>query len=141
MDGIFFIPSLFVIAVAFGYRYVIRRKPLGIRGWFVSVSLAIFLSFALPLAYGVWLPDVFGKQHTLCSATTSTGYQISIVQYWNHVDFYTTETRITSPDGVTSISVLDGDASKNWGATLEVDPSEKSATYRLPSGRTGEITW
>ncbi|MGL5016543.1 MAG: hypothetical protein ACRDBP_00295 [Luteolibacter sp.] len=141
MDGIFFIPSLFVIAVAFGYRYVIRRKPLGIRGWLVSVSLVVFLSFFLPLIYGVWLPDVFGKQHTLCSATTSTGYQISIVQYWNHVDFYTTEARIAGPDGVTSLSLLDGDASKAWSATLEVDPSEKSATFKLPNGRSGEITW
>jgi hypothetical protein len=141
MDGIFFIPSLIVIAMAFGYRYVIRRKPLGIRGWFVSASLALFLSLVLPLAMGVWLPDVFGKQHTLCSATTSTGYQISIVQYWNHVDFYTTEARITSPEGVTSISLLDGDASKTWSATLEIDSSQKGATYRLPNGRIGEITW
>ncbi len=141
MNGIFFIPSLFVIAVAFGYRYVIRRKPLGIRGWLVSVSLVLFLSLFLPLVYGVWLPDVFGKQHTLCSATTSTGYQISIVQYWNHVDFYTTEARITPPDGVTSIHVLDGDASKTWGAILEVDLSEKSATFKLPNGRSGPITW
>src|SRR6476620_5481322 len=98
MDGIFFIPSLFVIAVACGYFYLIHRKPLGIRGWFVSASLAIFLSLVLPLAMGVWLPDIFGKQHTLSSTTTSTGYHVSIVQYWNHVDFYTTEARVTAPD-------------------------------------------
>jgi hypothetical protein len=141
MDGIFFIPTLFVIALAFGYRYAVRRKPLRLRGWLASASLVIFLSLFLPLVYGVWLPDVFGKQHTLCSATTSTGYQISIVQYWNHVDFYTTETRVTSPGGVTAISILDGDASKTWSATLEIDPSQKSATYRLPDGRCADITW
>ena len=107
----------------------------------VTLSLAVFLSFALPLVYGVWLPDVFGKQHTLCSARTSTGYQISIVQYWNHVDFYTTEARITGPDGVTSISTIDGDASKTWSATLEIDSSQKGATYRLPDGKIGKLTW
>jgi hypothetical protein len=141
MDGIFFIPSLIVLAMAFGYRYVIRRKPLGIRGWLVSLLLVVFLSLGLPLVYGVWLPDVFGKQHTLCSATTSTGHRVSIVQYWNHVDFYTTEARISDPDGVTSVSLIDGDASKSWGAVLEIHPSQKSATYRLPNGRVGTITW
>lgn len=141
MDGIFFIPSLFVIAVAFGYRYVIRRKPLGIEGWLVSVSLVVFLSFFLPLIYGVWLPDVFGKQHTLCSATTKSGHSVSIVQYWNHVDFYTTEARVTSPGGVTTTTLIDGDAAKSWSATLEIDPSQTSATYRIPNGRTATITW
>lgn len=141
MDGLLFIPSLIVLTIAFGWRYAIRRKPLGTQGWLVTLSLAIFLSFALPLVYGVWLPDVFGKQHTLCSATTSTGHRVSIVQYWNHVDFYTTEARITSPDGVTSISTIDGDASKTWSAILEIDPSQKGATYRLPNGRSGEIIW
>ncbi len=141
MDGIFFIPSLCVIAMAFGYRYVIRRKSLGIRGWLVSAFLALFFSLVLPLAMGVWLPDVFGKAHTLCSATTSTGYQISIVQYWNHVDFYTTEARVTDPDGVTSITVIDGDAAKSWSATLEIDRSQTGATYRIANGRTDTITW
>ena len=141
MDGIFFIPSLFVIAMAFGYRYVIRRKPLGIRGWLVCASLSVFLSLFLPLAYGVWLPDVFGKQHTLCSVTTSTGDQINIVQYWNHVDFYSTEARITNPGGVTSMILIDGDASKSWSATLEIDPSQSMATYKLPDGRSGKLAW
>jgi hypothetical protein len=141
MDGIFFIPSFFVITLAFGYRYVVRRRPLGIRGWLISTSLAVFLSFILPMAMGVWLPDVFGKQHTLCAATTSTSYRISLVQYWNHVDFYTTEARITSPDGMTSISLIDGDASKTWNASLKIDPAEKGATYTLPDGRSGTLTW
>ncbi len=141
MDGIFFIPSLIVFTMAFGYRYVIRRKPLGMRGWLVSISLALFLSVMLPLAMGVWLPDISGTQHTLCSATTKSGHRISIVQYWNHVDFYTTEARVTSPDGVTRISIIDGDASKTWSATLEIDPSQKSAIYKLPNGRTGGLTW
>jgi hypothetical protein len=141
MDGIFFIPSLVVIALAFGYRYVIRRKPLGMRGGLASASAVVFLSFGLPLVYGVWLPDVFGKQHTLCSATTSTGYQVSIVQYWNHVDFYTTEARITAPGGATSIIPIDGDAAKSWGAALEMDPSQTLATYRLPDGKSGKLAW
>lgn len=141
MDGIFLIPSLIVFTMAFGYRYVIRRKPLGIRGWLVSISLVLFLSVMLPLAMGVWLPDISGTQHTLCSATTKSGHRISIVQYWNHVDFYTTEARVTSPDGVTVISMVDGDASKTWSATLEIDPSQKSAIYKLPDGRTGGLTW
>ncbi len=141
MNGIFLIPSLVVITMAFGYRYVICRKPLGKPGWLVTCSLAIFLSLVLPLAIGVWLPDVFGKEHVLCSATTSSGHRISLVQYWNHVDFYTTEARVTGPDDVSSITVIDGDASKTWSATLAIDPSQTSATYQIPGGRSGQITW
>ena len=141
MDGLLFIPSLIVLTMAFGYRYVVRRKPLGIQGWLVSTSLALFFSLALPSAMGVWPPDVFGTQHTLCSATTSTGYRVSIVQYWNHVDFYTTEARVTDPDGMTSISILDGDASKAWTAIVEIDSAQKDATFKLSDGRSGKITW
>lgn len=141
MDLIPFIPALFVLMLAFGYRYVIRRKSPSLRGWLVLSSLAVFLSVALPQGWGVWLPDVFGTQHTLCSATTVKGHRISIVQYWNHVDFYTTEARVTAPNGVTSVSTLDGDASKTWSATIQIDPSQTSATYKLPSGRSDTITW
>ncbi len=141
MNVIFFIPLLVVVILIYGYRQVIRKRPLGIRGWLISIALILILGLGIPLAYGVWLPDIFGKQHTLCSVSTSTGYQVSIVQYWNHVDFYTTEAQITSPDGITSISLIDGDASKIWSATLKIDPAEKGTTYTLPNGRSGTFTW
>jgi hypothetical protein len=117
-------------------------RPVVLVGLLVAAALSLVLGLALPLAIGVWLPDVFsGKQHTLCSATSATGHRISIVHYWNHVDFYTTEARVTSPDEITSTTLIDGDASKTWGATLEIDPSQKGATYTLPDGRIGNIIW
>jgi hypothetical protein len=141
MDAIPLFPLLCVITMTLVYRYVVRRRPLGIRGWVVSSLLVAFLSLSLPLGWGIWLPDIFGTTHTLGSATTSSGHRISIVQYWNHQDFYTTEMRVTGPDGVTVTSVLDGDASKRWSATLELDPSQKSATLTYPDGLTGKLTW
>jgi hypothetical protein len=117
-------------------------RPAVMVGCFVAVLTVISVGLALPLAIGVWLPDVFsGKQHTLCSATTASGHRIRIVHYWNHVDFYSTEARVTSPDGVTSITLIDGDASKTWSASLEIDASQKAATYRLPNGRIGDLIW
>lgn len=109
--------------------------------WLITISLTLILGFFLPLGIGIWLPDVFGQRHTLCSKTTSTGDRISIVHYWNNVDFYNTELHVTAPDGTTSISILDGDASKTWSASIEIDPSEKSGRFRLPNGRVGELTW
>ena len=138
---ILFIPALIVIGMALAYRFVIHRKPLGTRGWLISTSATFVLSLVLLTSWGIWLPDVFGKQHTLCSATTATGHRISIVQYWNHVDFYTTEARVIGPDGVTSVTVIDGDASKTWSARLEIDPSQNLATYWIPTGRTDTLTW
>lgn len=109
--------------------------------WIALLSLAMILGVVHPLIWGVWLPDVFGKQHILCSETTRSGHWIRIVQYWNHVDFYTTEARVTGPDGLTEITLIDGDASKSWGARLEMDPSQTRATYTIPGGRTDTITW
>lgn len=116
-------------------------RPALIVGCLVAVLAVISAGLALPLAIGIWLPDLSGKQHTLCSATSASGHQASIVHYWNHVDFYTTEARVTSPDGVTSTTLIDGDAGKTWSAALEIDPSQKSATYRIPDGRTGTLIW
>jgi hypothetical protein len=110
-------------------------------GCLVAVLAVISTGLVLPLVIGVWLPDLAGKPHTLCSAISASGHRVSIVHYWNHVDFYTTEARVTSPAGVTSIALIDGDASKTWGAALEIDPSQPRATFWLPNGRTGEITW
>lgn len=134
------IPAWGIVILALIHRFAIRRRPFGLWGWIVSVSLAVMAGFAVPLKYGVWLPDVFGKQHTLCSATASTGHRINLVQYWNHIDFYTLEARITKPDGITSVSTLDGDASKIWKIEIEIDPSQTSATYRY-AGRTGSVAW
>ena len=116
-------------------------RPVVIIGCFVAVFAVLAVGLALPLSIGIWLPDIFGKQHTLCSATTSTGHRIRIVHYWNHADFYNTEARVTSPDGATSVILIDGDASKTWSATLAVHPSQKGATYQLPDGRISEIKW
>ena len=140
LNLIFFIPLITVIAAAAAYRLVSRRKSFGPVGWLI-LTISLLVAAILPLGCGVWLPDIFGKQSILCSATASTGHRISIVQYWNHVDFYTTEARLTSPDGATSVTLLDGDASKSWSGTLEIDPPQKSAAFRLLEGRTGVISW
>ncbi len=143
LDLIFFIPLLTVIALAATCRLVFRRKSSGPLGWLglTSVTIALLIAAVLPLGYGVWLPDIFGPQHTLCSATSSSGHRVSIIQYWNHEDFYTTEARVTDPDGVTVITLLDGDDGKAWTATLHLDPSQTSATFTIPDGLTGRITW
>lgn len=35
----------------------------------------------------------------------------------------------------------EGPARKSWEAMIEIDPSQKGATYRLATGLTGRITW
>ncbi len=140
LNLIFFIPLLTVIGVAATYRLVSRRKSFGPLGW-LTLTISLLIAAVLPLGSGVWLPDIFGMEHTLCSATTSTGQRVSIVQYWNYVDFYTTEARVIGPDGVPSVTVIDGDASKTWSARLEIDPSQNRATYWIPTGRTDTLTW
>jgi hypothetical protein len=49
------------------------------------------------------------------------------VQYWNRVDFYSTELRVTSPGGSTETHTLDGDDSKSWRLPLVVDEQRQTA--------------
>jgi hypothetical protein len=141
MDPIPFIPLLLVMAAASGYRFLFRGRPMGLRDWlatFVALAIAVFL----PLDWGIWLPDIPGQHNTLASATTPSGHRITVVQYWNHIDFYTTEARVTAPNGVTTVMVQDDDASKEWSTSIQIDPSQNRATFLLSGGRrTGMVTW
>jgi hypothetical protein len=104
------------------------------------VVLVIFL--LMPLLAGVWLPDVFfARKHTLASHTLTNGYSFRVVQYWNRVDFYTTELHVTTPDGSTEVHVLDGDDSKSWRLPLLVDQYRRTATVTLGGGRVRTVEW
>jgi hypothetical protein len=96
----------------------------------------------MPLLMGVWLPDVFfARKHTLASDTLANGYSFRVVQYWNRIDFYTTELEVTSPYGQTEVHTLDGDDSKSWRLPLVVDELRRTATVTLGGGRVREVTW
>ena len=100
----------------------------------------IFLLF--PLIVGVWLPDVFfANEHTLASTTLSTGHRFRVVQYWNRRDFYSTELRVTSPQGHTEVHTLDGDDSKSWRIPLVIDEQNGIATVTLGLGRVRTVNW
>ncbi len=107
---------------------------------FLFVIAVVFL--LVPLLMGVWLPDVFlANEHTLASVTLTNGYSFRVVQYWNRGDFYTTELRITSPDGHAEAHTLDGDDSKSWRLPLSVDQSGRTATVTLGGGRVRKVDW
>jgi hypothetical protein len=98
-----------------------------------AILLIVVLLFGallgLPLLIGIWLPDVITAPHrTLAEQHLSSGYLFQVVQYWNRGDFYTTELRVTSPDGHTKVQTLDGDDSKRWSLILTIDEQRHSAT-------------
>lgn len=100
-----------------------------------SVGGAILIGVmvvVLSLAIGVWLPDIFTlKRHSLAEVATKEGYHFRVVQYWNQIDFYSTELHVTLPDGSLRLHTLDGDDSKEWRAKITVD-EEKSVTISFP---------
>ena len=107
---------------------------------FFFVMGAIF--FLFPLLIGVWLPDVFfASKHTLASKKLASGYGFRVVQYWNRVDFYSTELHVTSPDGRTEVHTLDGDDSKSWRLPLVIDEQRRTATVTLGGGRVRNVDW
>ncbi len=96
----------------------------------------------VPLAVGVWLPDVFiGGQHTLAEQRLASGHSFRVIQYWNHVDFYNTELLHTFPDGKVETNVLDADDDKSWSVPLVIYEPQKTATVTLSGGRVRNVEW
>jgi hypothetical protein len=110
---------------------------------FILVMIAIAGAVVIvPLQVGIWLPDVFlARRHTLASHTSTNGYRFRVVQYWNRVDFYSTELHITSPTGQTDVRTLDGDDSKSWSVPMSVDEQSRVVLVILGGGRMRTETW
>jgi hypothetical protein len=96
----------------------------------------------LPLGVGVWSPDVLcGGSHTIASQRLGDGSEFRVVQYWNHVDFYTTELRRIFPDGHHESWVLDGDDRKRWRIPLTVDESARTVSVPQEGATSKTIKW
>ncbi|WP_395751757.1 hypothetical protein [Prosthecobacter sp.] len=105
-------------------------------------SLALTIALLLSLQLGFWLPDILNpSEHTLAEQHLPTGHQFQVVQYWNGMDFYSTELRITTPDGSTASHTLDGDDSKSWSLPLLIDAPHHTATITLSGNRAKTVDW
>jgi hypothetical protein len=106
------------------------------------VSLLFGAVLGLPLLIGIWLPDVIAvPRHTLAEQHLSNGYSFRVVQYWNRVDFYSTELHVTPPDGHTEVHTLDGDDDKSWRLPLVIREQTRTATVTLGGGRVRRVDW
>ena len=108
-----------------------------------GIAVALFSTIlGLPLVIGVWLPDVvFAPKRILAEQRLANGHLFRVVQYWNHIDFYTTELLHISPDGTLNTDVLDGDDNKSWSVPLAVDETNKTVTVTLGWGRIKKVDW
>lgn len=132
-------PFLAVVAGEAIVRFGIRRRPFNRFGNKIVAVLAA-VAFFLPLAAGVWLPDLLGYKTILASAKSDDGHDFSVEQRWNYADFYTTALHTTNPDGSRSEVVLDGDANKLWNAELSLKQSERLLTISH-QGRKWDQKW
>ncbi|MBX3734981.1 MAG: hypothetical protein KF791_20590 [Verrucomicrobiae bacterium] len=115
-------------------------KPL--RVILLTVGVLTGALLGLPLLIGVWLPDVItASERTLAEQHLDSGHAFRVVQYWNRVDFYSTELRVTSPDGGTETHTLDGDDSKSWRLPLVIDGQHHTAAVTLGGGRVRKVDW
>lgn len=125
LELIFLSPLLAVMAVALIVRCS-RKKPFSQLGM-AFVALSLLAGFTLPLGLGVWIPDFLGQTRIIAQAESATGARFELRQTWNYIDFYTTDLRVTHADGKTEIIGVDGDASKVWSATLEINEKQRTA--------------
>ena len=117
------------------------EKALWLTSTVVCLTILAALSF-LPLAAGIWLPDVFlARPRILASHDATNGYRFRVIQYWNHVDFYSTELHVISPDGKTDVRTLDGDDLKRWSVPMTVDESSRVVSIKLGRGQTTRDSW
>ena len=106
------------------------------------VALVFGVLLFVPLLAGIWLPDVISApRHTLAEQRLASGFSFRVVQYWNRVDFYSTELHVTSPDGRIEVHTLDGDDNKRWRLPLVIDEQRRTATVTLSGKRVKEVDW
>jgi hypothetical protein len=97
--------------------------------------LLVAAAFLAPLLIGVWLPDVLGREVTIQTVRLNDGETISVVQYWNYVDFYSTEARVTDSSGRTTVHTLDGDDHRHSIVPIEFNYGTRIATFHFLDGR------
>jgi hypothetical protein len=91
---------------------------------------------------GIWLPDVvFAPRSTIAYAKLPSGYTFRVIQYWNRVDFYSTELHIVSPDGREQEHTLDGDDNKSWRVPMQIDESNRAVLVTLGGGRKKQVSY
>jgi hypothetical protein len=94
--------------------------------------LAVILGAACG-SYFIWLPDLNGKVNLLAAATSQSGEQFKVVQFWG-ADLYTTRLEQISPDGKATTAVIEGDALKLWSCSIRVVETEKKLIILLGDG-------
>ncbi|HEX7860025.1 MAG TPA: hypothetical protein VF773_06865 [Verrucomicrobiae bacterium] len=105
--------------------------------------LLFVLSLVLPLALGIWLPDIpFSAKRTLAEEKLQDGRVFRVSQFWVGVDFnYHTELEHVSPNGATITIVVDYDARKSWQLPMHVDEREKLVRVTLGGNRLRVVSW
>lgn len=106
---------------------------------FLGIPAAVLL---LPLVVGIWLPDVFvDHTHVLAEANSPEGHRFRVEQYWNHVDFYTTNLLVIHPNGTVTTHLIDADDSKCWSVPLVVDERRRTVAIILNDDWVCETGW
>lgn len=90
------------------------------------IILAPYLLFIAPIL--VWLSYyinpidvIFANEHFLAEYELEGGDVVSLIQFWNRGDFYTTKLKRIDSEGNLYEDVIDPDDSKIWRADITLD--------------------
>jgi hypothetical protein len=120
----------------------LKKRSSTLRNCLLGTVALLIAALLLPLSIGIWLPDVFvGRQSILAESKIDSSITFRVVQYWNHVDFYTTELHILHPSGSLEKRNLDDDDDKTWSVPLVIDPRQRTATITLKGNRVRTVHW
>ena len=107
-----------------------------------AFSLLFAVLWVVALLIGVWLPDVFfAPKSTIAYSKLPSGYTFRVIQYWNRVDFYSTELHILYPFGREQTHTLDGDDAKSWRVPMKIDESNRVVSVTLSGGREKQVSY
>lgn len=84
--------------------------------------------------------DLFGRRRMLALQRTPDGHTFRVLQYWNGIDFYTTELQRQSPQGELTIVGLDADDDRREAVPLSVDERKHTASVQMGK-ETVNIIW
>ena len=111
------------------------------------ISIITFAGVIVLLVGWTWLTggrlsdvlDLFGRRRTLALQRLPDGHTFRILQYWNGIDFYTTELQHQSPNGVVTTVCLDADDRRE---TVPLSVDERQHTASIQTGReTAGVKW
>lgn len=108
---------------------------------FILIVTAIVITLSSVCLFYVWPLDFFGSKKIVTQATTSSGHNFAIAQWWNRVDFYSVELQHISPEGAKYSCIVVADTPKWWSCNMHFTSNANQVEITHNGKNVGIYDW